>query len=109
MMDKDTREYLKNFGARTKYLRDQKDWSQQGLADSCKLKKSVISDIENGKKEVCLKNRRKLYKGLGVTEFEFQDIPELRKFTGAPVMKHLRQCPFAKCRRLCFDSETPTP
>ncbi len=105
MTDKDSIKFLKFYGERAKQLREEKNWSQKGLADTAGLHKSVISDIENGKKEVCFVNRHKLYKGLGVTEYEFHDTPELRRFTGAPATKHQRFCPMAQCRMLCWERE----
>ena len=105
MTDSESRRYLKIYGLRAKQLRLKKIWSLETLSEVSGLKKSVISDIENGKKEVCFRNRHKLYDGLGVTEYEFKDTPELRAFTGVPATIHLRYCPFAKCKRRCFEEE----
>ena len=104
-MDKECKAYLKSFGERARELRLKKNWSQKSLSDASGLHISVISDIEKGKKEVSFQNRRILYKGLGVTEFDFHDTPELRAFTGAPAAKHQKLCPFAKCGMRCFEAE----
>jgi transcriptional regulator with XRE-family HTH domain len=103
MTDKECRKYLKLYGLRAKELRLKKKWSLETLSETSGLHSSVISDIENGKKEVILINRHKLYDGLGVTEYEFKDTPELRAFTGAPAMMHHRICVMAKCLMRCFD------
>ncbi|MEI6853435.1 MAG: helix-turn-helix transcriptional regulator [Bacteroidota bacterium] len=105
MADKDSEEYLKYYGERAFKLRKDKNWSLQTLHETSGLHSSVLSNIENGKKEISFRNKQKLYKGLGVTDFEFHNTPELRAFTGAPAFQHLRQCPMPECKMLCFDCD----
>lgn len=106
MINKETKHYIKLFGTRTRKLRNDKGWSLKGLSFATGLGISVLSDIENGKKEISFSNKLKLYRGLGVTEYEFHDTPELRAITGAPATKHQRLCPMAECKMLCFDCDT---
>ena len=105
MIDSECRRYLKIYGLRAKQLRLKKIWSLETLSEASGLHKSVISDVENGKKEVSFSNKHKLYNGLGVTEYEFKDTLELRAFTGAPNTKYQRFCPFEVCKRCCFEEE----
>lgn len=44
------------FGKRLRTLRKQKGWTQVYMAEHVGIDRSFISDLENGKKEVCMRN-----------------------------------------------------
>lgn len=43
-------------GARLKKLREQRGWTQVYMAEHVGMDRSFISDLENGKKEICIRN-----------------------------------------------------
>ncbi len=44
------------FGKRLRRLRKQREWTQVYMAEYVGMDRSFISDLENGKKEICLRN-----------------------------------------------------
>jgi transcriptional regulator with XRE-family HTH domain len=44
------------FGNRLRILRKKKGWTQVYMAEHVGIDRSFISDLENGKKEVCIRN-----------------------------------------------------
>lgn len=59
------------FGHRVQYLRRDRGWSQVYLAVHTGLSKTFICDLENGKKEPCLRTIEILAEGLGLSLGEF--------------------------------------
>jgi len=44
------------FGDRVRSLREERGWSQERLADECKLHRTYIGGIERGERNVALRN-----------------------------------------------------
>ena len=44
------------FGKRLRRLRKQREWTQVYMAEHVGMDRSFISDLENGKKEICIRN-----------------------------------------------------
>ena len=44
------------FGKRLHSLRKQRDWTQVYMAEHVGMDRSFISDLENGRKEICIRN-----------------------------------------------------
>ncbi len=44
------------FGKRLRQLRKSRGWTQVYMAEHVGIDRSFISDLENGKKEICLRN-----------------------------------------------------
>ena len=55
------------FGKRLRELRKERGWSQEELAHRVGIDISFLSELENGKKEPCLRKIKELSQGLGVT------------------------------------------
>ncbi len=56
-----------DFGKRLRQLRTKQGWSQEELAYRVGMDVSYLSEIENGKKEPCLRKIKELAQGLGIT------------------------------------------
>jgi len=55
------------FGRRIRDLRIKKGWSQEELAYRVGMDVSYLSEVENGKKEPCLRKIKELAQGLDCT------------------------------------------
>jgi transcriptional regulator with XRE-family HTH domain len=55
------------FGRRLKELRKKKGWTQVQMADALGIDRSYISDMENGKLNVCLPTLEVLAQGFGIS------------------------------------------
>lgn len=55
------------FGKRLRLLRKERGWSQLYLAVHLGLDRSYISDVETGKKQVCIRNLDVIAKGFGIS------------------------------------------
>jgi transcriptional regulator with XRE-family HTH domain len=55
------------FGARIRYLREQKSWTQEALAERADMDRSYIAAIETGLRNPSVKAAAKLARGLGVS------------------------------------------
>jgi transcriptional regulator with XRE-family HTH domain len=55
------------FGKRLRRLRKQREWTQVYMAEYVGMDRSFISDLENGKKEICLRNLQLLATTFGMT------------------------------------------
>jgi transcriptional regulator with XRE-family HTH domain len=55
------------FGKRLRALREQKGWSQVYTSVHLGLDRSYISDIETGKKQVCIRSMEVIAKGFGIS------------------------------------------
>jgi transcriptional regulator with XRE-family HTH domain len=55
------------FGKRLRQLRVKRGWSQEELAYRVGMDVSFLSELENGKKEPCLRKIKELAQGLGVS------------------------------------------
>jgi transcriptional regulator with XRE-family HTH domain len=54
------------FGKRLRQLRKDRGWSQEELAYRVGIDISFLSELENGKKEPCLRKIKELAQGLGI-------------------------------------------
>lgn len=63
-------EYCVLFGKRLAEIRKEKGIAQDKLALKCDLGRSIIGDVERGKRNLSLRNICKLAIGLGVTTAE---------------------------------------
>lgn len=55
------------FGKRLKALRKEKGWSQVYTAVHLGIDRSYISDIETGKKQVCIRSMEVIAEGFGIS------------------------------------------
>ena len=55
------------FGIRLKTLRKARGWTQVYMAEHIGIDRSFISDLENGKKEICIRNLEVLAKAFEIT------------------------------------------
>jgi transcriptional regulator with XRE-family HTH domain len=56
-----------------KQLREEKGWTQEGLAERSGLDRSYVAGIESGLRNPSIKALAKLAKGLGATLSDFLD------------------------------------
>ena len=61
------------FGNRIRDLRGAKGWSQERLADECKLHRTYIGGIERGERNVSLKNINAIAKAFDISLKELFD------------------------------------
>lgn len=55
------------FGRRLRTLRKQREWTQVYMAEYVGMDRSFISDLENGWKEICIRNLELLATAFGMT------------------------------------------
>ena len=55
------------FGKRLHTLRKRQGWTQVYMAEHVGMDRSFISDLENGKKEICIRNLGVLADAFGLT------------------------------------------
>lgn len=55
------------FGKRLRALRKQREWTQVYMAEYVGIDRSFISDLENGRKEICIRNLELLATAFGMT------------------------------------------
>lgn len=55
------------FGLRLRKLRKERGWTQVQMADALGIDRSYISDMEQGKKNVCLPTMEVIAMGFGIT------------------------------------------
>jgi transcriptional regulator with XRE-family HTH domain len=55
------------FGERLRKLRKERGWTQVQMADALGVDRSYISDMERGKKNVCLPTMEVISLGFGIT------------------------------------------
>ena len=55
------------FGGRLRKLRKQRGWTQVYMAEHVGIDRSFISDLENGKKEICIRNLEVLARAFEMT------------------------------------------
>lgn len=67
MMDSMSIEINKLFGERLRKLRKQHNWTQVYFAEYARIDRSYISDMENGKKAVCLPTLQKIAKAFDIS------------------------------------------
>ena len=54
-------------GKRLRRLRKNKEWTQVYMAEYVGMDRSFISDLENGKKEICIRNLELLATTFGIS------------------------------------------
>lgn len=55
------------FGKRLRTLRKRQGWTQVYMAEHVGIDRSFISDLENGKKEICIRNLEVLASAFGLS------------------------------------------
>ena len=55
------------FGKRLRALRKKQGWTQVYMAEHVGMDRSFISDLENGRKEICIRNLELLATAFGMT------------------------------------------
>jgi transcriptional regulator with XRE-family HTH domain len=55
------------FGKRLQSLRKQRGWTQVYMAEHAGIDRSFISDLENGKKEICIRNLEVIASAFGIS------------------------------------------
>lgn len=55
------------FGKRLRQLREKRGWTQVEMADALGIDRSYISDMERGKKNVCLPTMEVFVQGFGIS------------------------------------------
>jgi len=55
------------FGKRLRALRKSKNWTQVYMAEHVGIDRSFISDLENGRKEICIRNLEVLATAFGMS------------------------------------------
>lgn len=58
---------LSHFGARVRELREARGMTQEQFAHACELDRTYVSGIERGKRNVSLRNIRRVADALGVS------------------------------------------
>lgn len=66
-MDAMSIEINRQFGERLRKLRKQQNWTQVYFAEVARIDRSYISDMENGKKAVCLPTLQKIANAFGIS------------------------------------------
>lgn len=61
----------KKFGKRVKELRNEKKISQEALAFDADVERAYVSHLENGRRNISIKNMEKVLNALGVSFSEF--------------------------------------
>lgn len=67
----------KKFGRRVKELRTEKKISQETLAFDADIERAYVSHLENGRRNISIKNMEKILNALGVS---FADFFETKSF-----------------------------
>jgi transcriptional regulator with XRE-family HTH domain len=65
-----TRDICISLGKRIRELRTTKGWNQIDLAEEAGINENYVSDLELGKKEVCLRTLQRIAHSLGVNSSE---------------------------------------
>lgn len=61
----------KKFGRRVKELRNEKKISQEALAFDADIERAYVSHLENGRRNISIKNMEKVIAALGVSFADF--------------------------------------
>jgi len=64
------RDVCANLGKRIRALRKARGWRQIDLAVEAKINENYVSDLEYGRKEVCLRTLKSLAHAFGITTSE---------------------------------------
>ena len=64
------RDICTSLGKRIRELRKERGWRQIDLAEQAGINENYVSDLETGKKEVCLRTLQVLARALGVKTAE---------------------------------------
>lgn len=62
-----TKNITERFGARLRVLRKKHGWTQVEMAEALGIDRSYISDMERGKKNICLPTLEVIAKACGIT------------------------------------------
>jgi len=60
-------------GRRIRELRKARGWGQLDLATHANLNENYVSDVELGRKEICIRSLKKIAAGLGMPLSELMD------------------------------------
>lgn len=64
-------DFIKNLGVQIRKIREQKNLSQQNLADLCNMPKSTIARVERAEVNVTIKTLVKIVNSLEIPPFDF--------------------------------------
>lgn len=64
-------DYIKNLGLQIRKIREQKNLSQQNLADLCNMPRSTIARAERAEKSVTVITLIKIAKAMEISPFQF--------------------------------------
>lgn len=64
-------DYIKNLGVQIRRIREQKNLSQQNLADLCNMPRSTIARAERGEVNVTVKTLLKAANAMEISPFQF--------------------------------------
>lgn len=67
------KEIKEAFGERIKQLRSEREISQEYLANLAEMDRTYITSVENGKRNISIKNIEKICKALNITLRDFFD------------------------------------
>ena len=74
LMDKDLEQQIKkSFGMKVRIMREQKGFSQEGLALVCGLDRTYVGGVERGERNISLINIHKIATALGVSPKELME------------------------------------
>ena len=62
-----TQNIAQRFGKRLRVLREKRGWTQVEMAEKLGIDRAYISDMERGKKNVCLPTLEIIANGFGIT------------------------------------------
>ena len=64
-------DYIKSLGVQIRKIREQKNLSQQGLADLCNMPKSTIARAERAEVNVTIRTLIKIANAIEISPFQF--------------------------------------
>lgn len=67
------RDVCAEVGDRIRHLRVKKNWRQIDLAELAQISENYVSDLEAGKKEICIRTLKAVATAFGMTVSEFMN------------------------------------
>jgi transcriptional regulator with XRE-family HTH domain len=62
-----------DLGERIRHLRSRKSWRQIDLAEAAGISENYVSDLESGKKEICIRTLQTIASAFDMTVSEFMN------------------------------------
>ena len=79
--------FLRDFGLQLRYLRENKNLTQEQFANECGMDRSYIGGVERGERNISLLNLKKIARALGVEVLEF--FPDSPPGQGDRMFEHI--------------------